>query len=149
MREDERVVSMERTNFRYVTLEDLPYGQPTFSCIDVSFISLKLIFPTLKELLAKDGQVVALIKPQFEAGRDQVGKKGIVRDKKVHISVITEILNFITQLELSVLGLTYSPIKGGEGNIEFLVHIGYNENVRTNVSNADILAVVEDAHNQL
>ncbi len=149
MREDERVISMERTSFRYVTPEDLPYGAPTFACIDVSFISLKLIFPTLKTLLAKDGQVSALIKPQFEAGRDQVGKKGIVRDKKVHIAVVEEILGFITSLDLSVLGLTYSPIKGGEGNIEFLVHIGYNEEVRTNVSTSDIIAVVEDAHNQL
>ena len=149
MREDERVISMERTNFRYVTLEDLPAGQPTFSCIDVSFISLKLILPVLRTLLAKEGQIVALIKPQFEAGREQVGKKGIIRDKKVHLSVLHDILGFITELDLSLLHLTYSPIKGGEGNIEFLVHIGYNEEVRTNVSESDIQAVVEAAHNQL
>lgn len=149
MRQDERVICMERTNFRYMIPEDLKYGAPEFACIDVSFISLKIIFPVLKQLLKKEGEIVALIKPQFEAGKDQVGKKGIVRDAKVHIKVIQDILDFITALELSVLGLTYSPIKGGEGNIEFLVHIGYNEDMRTNVYEKDIVQVVSDAHNQL
>ena len=129
--------------------EDLKFGAPQFACIDVSFISLKIIFPVLKQLLAKEGEIVALIKPQFEAGKDQVGKKGIVRDAKVHIKVIQDILEFITALDLSVLGLTYSPIKGGEGNIEFLVHIGYNENMRTNVYEKDIIQIVSDAHSQL
>ncbi|MGL4338407.1 MAG: TlyA family RNA methyltransferase [Turicibacter sp.] len=149
MRQDERVVCMERTNFRYMTPENLTCGTPTFSCIDVSFISLKIIFPVLKQLLAKEGEIVALIKPQFEAGRDQVGKKGIVREPKIHIKVIQDILDFITALNLSVLNLTYSPIKGGEGNIEFLVHIGYNEDMRTNVSERDVVEVVTAAHNQL
>lgn len=149
MRQDERVICMERTNFRYMTPEDLKYGIPEFSCIDVSFISLKIIFPVLKQLLAKEGEIVALIKPQFEAGKDQVGKKGIVRDSKVHIKVIQDILDYITALELSVLGLTYSPIKGGEGNIEFLVHIGYKEEMQTNISEADIVRIVSEAHSQL
>ncbi|HAX73064.1 MAG TPA: TlyA family rRNA (cytidine-2'-O)-methyltransferase, partial [Firmicutes bacterium] len=147
--QDERVVCMERTNFRYMTPENLEKGTPEFSCIDVSFISLKIIFPVLKTLLAKEGEIVALIKPQFEAGREQVGKKGIIKDPKVHISVVEDILNFITALDLSVLGLTYSPIKGGEGNIEFLVHIGYNEDKRTCVSEQDIVNVVKEAHSQL
>lgn len=149
MRQDERVVCMERTNFRYMTPENLDKGTPEFACIDVSFISLKIIFPVLKTLLAKEGEIVALIKPQFEAGREQVGKKGIIKDPKVHISVVEDILNFITALDLSVLGLTYSPIKGGEGNIEFLVHIGYNEDKRTCVSDQDIVNVVKEAHSQL
>ena len=149
MRQDERVICMERTNFRYMTPEDLKYGTPEFSCIDVSFISLKIIFPVLKQLLAKEGEIVALIKPQFEAGKEQVGKKGIVRDSKVHVKVVQDILDYITALELSVLGLTYSPIKGGEGNIEFLVHIGYNEEIKTNISEKDIIQVVSDAHSQL
>jgi len=149
IRQDARVVVMERTNFRYMTPENLEFGLPEFACIDVSFISLKIILPVLKELLQKEGEVVALIKPQFEAGREQVGKKGIVRDAKVHINVINEITNFATVLGYSVLGLTYSPIKGGEGNIEFLVHLGYNEIMQTNVYENDIIQVVNDAHNQL
>lgn len=149
MRQDERVICMERTNFRYMTPEDLKHGIPQFSCIDVSFISLKIIFPVLKQLLAQEGQIVALIKPQFEAGRDQVGKKGIVRDAKVHTKVIEDILNFITALDLSVLGLTYSPIKGGEGNIEFLVHVGKHETVQTLVHSKEIAQVVSEAHSQL
>ena len=149
MRQDERVICMERTNFRYMTPEDLKYGTPEFSCIDVSFISLKIIFPVLKQLLAKEGEIVALIKPQFEAGKEQVGKKGIVRDPKVHVKVVQDILDYIKALELSVLGLTYSPIKGGEGNIEFLVHIGYNEEIKTNITEKDIIQVVSDAHSHL
>lgn len=149
IRQDERVICMERTNFRYMTLENLTHGIPEFACIDVSFISLKIIFPVLKQLLAKNGEIVALIKPQFEAGKDQVGKKGIVRDSKVHTKVIEDILSFVTALELSVLGLTYSPIKGGEGNIEFLVHIGNYENMQTNIHEKEIAQVVAEAHSQL
>ena len=149
MRQDERVICMERTNFRYMTPEDLAYGAPQFACIDVSFISLKIIFPVLKQLLEKNGEVVALIKPQFEAGKDQVGKKGIVRDPKVHAKVVKEILDFITALELSVLGLTYSPIKGGEGNIEFLAYIKYQDEVCTSIDEKEIERIVADAHQQL
>ena len=149
IRQDQRVICMERTNFRYMTPSQLEFGLPEFACIDVSFISLKIILPVLKELLQPGGEVVALIKPQFEAGKDQVGKKGIIKDSKVHLSVIKEILSFIEALELSILGLTYSPIKGGEGNIEFLVHIGYNEIMQTNVYEVDMIRVVSEAHNQL
>ncbi|MFR7897887.1 TlyA family RNA methyltransferase [Turicibacter sanguinis] len=149
IRQDERVICMERTNFRYMTPENLTHGVPEFACIDVSFISLKIIFPVLKQLLAKEGQVAALIKPQFEAGKDQVGKKGIVRDPKIHIKVIQEIVDFLTALELSVLGLTYSPIKGGEGNIEFLVHVGNNEQLTTLITEKEIINVVTEAHSQL
>ena len=149
IRQDERVVCMERTNFRYLTAAALKYGLPEFACIDVSFISLKLILPVLKNLLQKEGEIVALIKPQFEAGREQVGKKGIVRDANIHIKVVQELLDFITDLDLSVLGLTYSPIKGGVGNIEFLVHIGYHEKVKTCVSRELIVEIVNEAHQQL
>ena len=149
IRQDERVVVMERTNFRYMTPENLEFGLPEFACIDVSFISLKIILPVLKQILKKEGEVIALIKPQFEAGREQVGKKGIVREPKVHLSVIQEIVEFAKALEFSILGLTYSPIKGGEGNIEFLVHLGYNEKIQTNVCENDIVQVVNNAHNQL
>lgn len=93
--------------------------------------------------------MAALIKPQFEAGKDQVGKKGIVRDPKIHIKVIQEIVDFLTALELSVLGLTYSPIKGGEGNIEFLVHVGNNEQLTTLITEKEIINVVTEAHSQL
>lgn len=124
LRQDDRVLSMERTNFRQMTPEDLKNGVPTFACMDVSFISIKLLLPVLKELLFATGEIVALIKPQFEAGRANVGKKGIVRDAKIHINVIKDIVAFIRELELVPLGLTHSPIKGGEGNIEFLIHIG-------------------------
>jgi len=149
IRQDERVVVMERTNFRHMEPGDLPFGLPAFACIDVSFISLKIILPVLKTMLQKQGEAVALIKPQFEAGREQVGKKGVIKDPKVHFQVVKDLLDFITALDLSVLGLTYSPIKGGEGNIEFLVHIGYDEEARTNVSEQQMLEVVQAAHNQL
>jgi len=149
IRQDERVVCMERTNFRYLTAAALKYGLPEFACIDVSFISLKIILPVLKNLLQQEGDIVALIKPQFEAGREQVGKKGIVREAKVHIKVVQELIDFMTNLDLSVLGLTYSPIKGGEGNIEFLVHIGNYEQLKTHVKLETIVNIVNEAHRQL
>jgi len=147
LRQDDRVLSMERTNFRHMTPEDLKHGVPTFACMDVSFISIKLLLPVLKELLAEDGEIVALIKPQFEAGKSFVGKKGIVRDAKVHVTVIKEIVDFICALELVPLGLTYSPIKGGEGNIEFLIHIGRTG--EHGVTDSQIENVVKSAHNGL
>ena len=124
LRQDERVLSMERRNFRYMTPTDLKHGVPKFACMDVSFISIKLLLPILKKLLAEGGEIVALIKPQFEAGMAAVGKKGIVRQATVHLTVINEIVDFVRTLKLVPLGLTYSPIKGGTGNIEFLIHIG-------------------------
>jgi 23S rRNA (cytidine1920-2'-O)/16S rRNA (cytidine1409-2'-O)-methyltransferase len=124
LRNDERVQVMERTNFRYSKPEDFDKGLPHVATIDVSFISLKLILPVLKEILLSEGRVIALVKPQFEAGRDEVGKKGIIRDRKIHQSVLEKIIQFSHETGFSVLGCTHSPIRGGEGNIEFLLHLG-------------------------
>lgn len=123
LRSDPRVKVMERTNFRYMQPGDLEGPQPTFASIDVSFISLKLILPPLRELLAPNGEVVALVKPQFEAGREKVGKSGVVRDASVHAEVLQEVLRFAESIGFAVKGMTYSPIKGGEGNIEFLAYL--------------------------
>jgi 23S rRNA (cytidine1920-2'-O)/16S rRNA (cytidine1409-2'-O)-methyltransferase len=131
LRQDERVAVMERTNFRYVTPADLSFGLPEFASIDVSFISLTLILPVLKKLLISDSDVVALIKPQFEAGRDQVGKKGIVRDPKVHLYVIDKIIKHALKEGYKVLDLSYSPITGGDGNIEFLIHLRWTGDEET------------------
>ena len=122
IRTDERVVCMERTNIRYVKPEDL--GEPLdLSVVDVSFISLKLVLPAIKALLKPTGQILCLIKPQFEAGKDKVGKKGVVRDPAVHAEVLENFLALAAELELTVRNLTYSPVKGPEGNIEFLGHL--------------------------
>jgi 23S rRNA (cytidine1920-2'-O)/16S rRNA (cytidine1409-2'-O)-methyltransferase len=120
LRQDDRVQVLERTNFRTMTADQMDGPQPGFASIDVSFISLKLILPTLAQLLSPNGQVVALIKPQFEAGREQVGKSGVIRDSSVHASVLTEVLGFADDNGFRLEGLTFSPITGGEGNIEFL-----------------------------
>ncbi|MDU0199855.1 TlyA family RNA methyltransferase [Paenibacillus sp. MAH-36] len=128
LRNDERVQVMERTNFRYTTMEDLNGPRPTFSSIDVSFISLRIILPPLKEILLNEGAVVALIKPQFEAGREKVGKSGVVRDPDVHAEVLTTVLTFAEELGFRLKGLTYSPITGGEGNIEFLAYWSSDSN---------------------
>ena len=120
IRSDERVVVMERTNIRYVTPEDL--GEPLdLSVIDVSFIGLEIVLPTIKTLLKQEsGQVLCLIKPQFEAGKDNVGKKGVVRDPKIHQMVLDNFVSLVRNLGFTILGLTFSPVKGPEGNIEFL-----------------------------
>ncbi len=123
LRQDDRVVNMERTNIRYVTNQQVAEPIDFFS-VDVSFISLKLVLPVAFDLLSNSGHGVCLIKPQFEAGREKVGKKGVVRDKSVHIEVIENVLNFTRELGFVVLGLDYSPIKGPEGNIEYLMYIG-------------------------
>lgn len=124
LRNDERVVCMEKTNIRYVTLEDERIDGPIdFASIDVSFISLTKVLPPVKQLLKEDAQVVCLIKPQFEAGREQVGKKGVVRDKKVHLQVIEQITQFASSIGFELLHLDFSPIKGPEGNIEYLLHM--------------------------
>lgn len=122
LRTDERVVNMERTNFRYVTHNEIP-EEIDFASVDVSFISLKLIIPVMHSLLKNGGQAVCLIKPQFEAGKDKVGKKGVVRDLQTHIDVIDSIYNFVLDNGFSVLNLDYSPIKGPQGNIEYLIYI--------------------------
>ncbi|MFD0711062.1 TlyA family RNA methyltransferase [Paenibacillus sp. GCM10027626] len=122
LRSDNRVHVMERTNFRYMVPEDLTGAQPTFATIDVSFISLRIILTTLVTLIPQGAQVVALIKPQFEAGREKVGKSGVVRDPAVHKEVLHTVLQFAAGLGLTLKHLTYSPITGGEGNIEFLAN---------------------------
>ncbi|MDD6294324.1 MAG: TlyA family RNA methyltransferase, partial [Eubacteriales bacterium] len=130
LRQDERVVCMEKTNIRYVTNEDIP-DLIDFSSIDVSFISLTKVLGPVRNLLTDNGQVVCLIKPQFEAGREKVGKKGVVRDKKVHIEVIEMVVEFAKSIGFNVLNLDFSPIKGPEGNIEYLLHIEKGENADT------------------
>lgn len=122
LRNDKRVVNLERTNMRKVTAEQVPDKIDFFS-IDVSFISLKLLLPVARELLSENAEAVCLIKPQFEAGREKVGKKGVVRDPEVHIEVVESIYNFCLENGYSVLNLDFSPIKGPEGNIEYLIHI--------------------------
>ena len=122
VRNDPRVVCMERTNIRYVTPQDL--GEPLdLSVVDVSFISLGLVLPAIRALLKPTGQVLCLIKPQFEAGKEKVGKKGVVRDPKVHLEVLNHFVELAKDLGFSIRGLTFSPVKGPEGNIEFLGHL--------------------------
>ena len=142
LRNDERVHVMERTNFRYTKLEDLNGPRPTFASIDVSFISLRIILPPLKEILGDQGHVVALIKPQFEAGREKVGKSGVVRDTDVHIDVLTTVLSFAEELGFRLKGLTYSPITGGEGNIEFLAHWTSNDGDNSLASPSSIKGLI-------
>ena len=122
LRNDERVVCMEKTNIRYVTPEDIP-DRIQFASIDVSFISLTKVLGPVKELLSDDGQIVCLIKPQFEAGREKVGKHGVVRDSAVHLEVIEKVIDFAISIGFEVLNLEFSPVKGPEGNIEYLLHL--------------------------
>ncbi len=127
LRCDERVVNLERTNFRYVTREQVP-DEIDFASVDVSFISLKLILPVMHTLLKDGGRSVCLIKPQFEAGKENIGKKGVVRDKSVHADVVRNITDFAAENGFKVLGVDFSPIKGPEGNIEYLMHIEKTDN---------------------
>lgn len=148
LRVDERVVCMERTNIRYVTPEDI--GELLdFASIDVSFISLKKIMPATISLLKDDGEVVALIKPQFEAGREKVGKKGVVRDIEVHKEVVYGIVDYLTSEGLNVLGLSYSPIKGPEGNIEYLVYFTKNKDKESNFNRDEVEDVVNASHSEI
>lgn len=151
LRNDERVHVMERTNFRHVKPEDLVHGLPSFATIDVSFISLRLILPVLKTMLLTGGEVIALVKPQFEAGREDVGKKGVIRDKRVHERVVTEMIEFCLQEGYDVAGIDYSPIKGGEGNIEFLLYLHWQANDESGqlLTEATALEIVDKAHKQL
>ena len=145
IRSDERVVVMERTNIRYVTPEDL--GEPLdLSVIDVSFIGLEIVLPTIKTLLKPTGQVLCLIKPQFEAGKENVGKKGVVRDPKIHQMVLDNFVSLVHGLGFKILGLTFSPVKGPEGNIEFLGHLSLDEVEGIQPDTAD---VVRQAHKTL
>ncbi|MDF2520616.1 MAG: hypothetical protein K0R84_1244 [Clostridia bacterium] len=150
LRTDSRVVCMERTNIRGVTPETLG-EQADFATMDVSFISITKVLPVAKELLKDNGRLVCLIKPQFEAGREKVGKKGVVRDKNVHIEVIENIISFcINQINLYVLGLSFSPIKGPEGNIEYLVYLSKLDS-ENKITDVEVLIdkVVEQAHSNL
>ena len=122
LRNDPRVVNLERTNMRKVTREQVP-DEIDFFSVDVSFISLKLILPVARQLMSENAQAVCLIKPQFEAGREKVGKKGVVRDPAVHVEVVRKIFDFCLENGFDVLNLDYSPIKGPEGNIEYLIHL--------------------------
>lgn len=128
IRSDERVTVMERTNFRYSKPEDFHQGLPQVATIDVSFISLNLILPALASILVDEGEVIALVKPQFEAGKERVGKKGIVRDPKVHEDVLVQTKGYAQAAGFKLLGATFSPITGGEGNIEFLFHLKKTNN---------------------
>lgn len=143
LRNDERVVCMEKTNIRYVTPDDIE-DRIAFASIDVSFISLTKVLPPVKELLTDDGEIVCLIKPQFEAGREKVGKKGVVRDQKVHVEVVEMIVDFARQIGFKTLDLSYSPIKGPEGNIEYLLYITKNQTKEN--KEFDIKAMVEESH---
>ncbi len=145
LRNDPRVVVMERTNFRYLTPDDIQGERTDFVSIDVSFISLKLILPNLCNFLSPGAEVIALVKPQFEAGKDQVGKNGIVRDAKIHVNVIEKILQTAKDLDFIPTGLTYSPIQGGEGNIEFLLYLVYKTKEQKHVD-MDIEQFVENTH---
>lgn len=149
IRQDPRVIVMERTNFRYSRLEDFTKGQPDFATIDVSFISLQLILPPLHAILKPQGEVVTLIKPQFEAGRAFVGKKGIIKDAEVHRMVLQDVLEMATRVGFTVCGLTFSPITGGEGNIEFLAHLRSVAAPGIVEAVVDMDAVVAQAHESL
>lgn len=150
LRQDDRVIVMERTNFRYSTAADFQYGLPNFATIDVSFISLKLILPVLKTVIANGSDIVCLVKPQFEAGKEEVGKKGIVKDRKVHARVLNDIIDFAKNLGFQIKNASFSPITGGEGNIEFLLHLYWDESgVSQDNINIDTEKIVQSAHETL
>ncbi|MGM9607771.1 MAG: TlyA family RNA methyltransferase [Oscillospiraceae bacterium] len=145
LRSDPRVICLERTNARYLTTEQIP--EPLdFASIDVSFISLKLILPALRPLMAEGGQVACLVKPQFEAGKEKVGKKGVVRDPAVHLEVLEHFLEHAAQADFHVAGLTYSPIRGPEGNIEYL---GYLTTLPAPDWEMDLKGLVAASHGEL
>ena len=145
LREDPRVVCMERTNIRYVTPEQI--GEPLdLSVVDVSFISLRLVLPAIRALLSPTGQVICLIKPQFEAGREKVGKKGVVRDPAVHLEVLEQFTALAGELGFTIRAMTFSPVKGPEGNIEFLAHLSLEPGAAFQY---DLRQLVNDAHSAL
>ncbi len=146
LRQDPRVVCMEKTNIRYVAPEDIEDALD-FASVDVSFISLTKVLPVAWGLLKDQGEMACLIKPQFEAGREKVGKKGVVRDAKVHVEVIEKVAAFASSIGFGVLGLGFSPIKGPEGNIEYLIHLKKGAGVQE--EGVEIAAVVKQAHEDL
>ena len=147
LRTDERVINLERTNFRYVTREQVP-DLLDFASVDVSFISLYHILPVLRDLLKEGGRAVCLIKPQFEAGKEHVGKKGVVRDQAVHIAVIEKIIGLVAENRFSLLGLDFSPIRGPEGNIEYLCYLEKSEKAQ-NLCETDAATLVERSYQAL
>lgn len=148
LRQDPRVVCMEKTNIRYVTPEDI--GEPVqFSSIDVSFISLTKVLLPIYQYLSEDGEIVALIKPQFEAGREKVGKKGVVRERSTHVEVIEMVTAYAVSIGFDVLELEFSPIRGPEGNIEYLVHLQKSEGQAEISPNVDIEATTKQAFESL
>ena len=147
LRQDERVVNLERTNFRYVTKEQIA-DELDFASVDVSFISLSLIVPVMRTLLRDCGRAVCLIKPQFEAGKDKVGKKGVVRDPEVHKEVIEKVTNVFLQNGFSLIGLDFSPVKGPEGNIEYLAYIEKSESP-DDLSGVSADSIVAESHKAL
>ncbi|QYY41730.1 TlyA family RNA methyltransferase [Aneurinibacillus thermoaerophilus] len=147
LRQNEKVVVMERTNFRYLKADEWEGERIQFAMIDVSFISLRLILPVLKDFLDPGASVLALVKPQFEAGREQVGRHGVVRDAAVHREVLTTMMRFSEQLGFRVRGLSFSPITGGQGNIEFLLYLEWTEGpVVPEDHTEDIARIVREAH---
>ncbi|MCI6277052.1 MAG: TlyA family RNA methyltransferase [Clostridium sp.] len=148
LRIDPRVVCMERTNIRYVEKETIGMDID-FSSIDVSFISLKKVMPKVIELLGDKGEVVALIKPQFEAGREKVGKKGVVREASTHKEVIEGIVNYLKEMNMNILNLSFSPIKGPEGNIEYLVYFSKDSTKTSNFYEGLIDEIVNKSHENL
>lgn len=142
LRSDSRVVNLERTNIRHVKRDHMRYGLPDFCSIDVAFISLRLVLPVVVTLLAPPGEIVMLVKPQFEAGKSRVGKGGVVRDAAVHCQVLTDVLAAAGEIGLQAYGLTWSPLKGPQGNIEFLVHAGSTPGS----AHLPVATVVADAH---
>lgn len=148
LRNDERVVCMEKTNIRYVTPDDIE-DRIQFSSIDVSFISLTKVLGPVKELLADDGQIVCLIKPQFEAGREKVGKHGVVREPEVHLEVIDMVVKYAISIGFEVLNLEFSPVKGPEGNIEYLLHLQKHTEGAYEQIPFDMSEVVKAAHDTL
>lgn len=148
LRQDERVICMEKTNIRYVTPEDIA-DKIDFSSIDVSFISLTKVLMPVRNLLTSDGQIVCLIKPQFEAGREKVGKHGVVRDKSVHIEVIRMVIDYAISIGFEILNLEFSPVKGPEGNIEYLLHLKKHEEGTYDDVKVDVESIVDKAHEVL
>ena len=151
--DDSRVINMEGVNFRYIGESDVP-EKLDFASVDVSFISLLMILPPALALLKNDGQMVCLIKPQFEAGRENIGKKGVVKDRRIHISVIGKIADNAQAFGFKVLGISFSPVRGPEGNIEYLIYLGKgSEDINaipySSIHRNDIIEVVESAHKEL
>lgn len=152
LRNDERVICMEKTNVRYITPEMLNGEKIEFASVDVSFISLDKVLPPVMAILEENASMICLIKPQFEAGREEVGKKGVVRDRKVHESVILKTAELVRNLGFTICGLTYSPIRGPEGNIEYLIYIKRNAPGEAGADRYDerfVRALVDESHEKL